>query len=180
MIRLTFITAALFWCDPAHAHLLDSANAGFAAGFAHPFAGLDHLAAMVGAGIWAAQIGGRALWAVPAAFVGTMILGAVAGFVGGPIQAVEIAVVLSGVVFGGLIVLARKWPVSWAAGLSAAFAFAHGYAHAAELPQAAAPIAYVAAFLIATALLHLAGIAVYWAIRVAQRTPVTGTPAVKK
>ena len=51
-------------------------------GFAHPMGGLDHLLAMVAIGLWAASMGGRALWAIPAVFVMTMLLGgglAVAG-----------------------------------------------------------------------------------------------------
>ena len=41
-------------------------------GFAHPLGGLDHVLAMVAVGLLAAQLGGRALWFVPAAFVVTM------------------------------------------------------------------------------------------------------------
>jgi urease accessory protein len=48
---------------------------GFMHGFEHPLGGLDHLLAMVAVGLWAAQSGGRALLALPAAFVGAMILG---------------------------------------------------------------------------------------------------------
>ena len=39
----------------AFAHTFGAAGAGFAAGFGHPFLGLDHLAAMVAVGMWAAQ-----------------------------------------------------------------------------------------------------------------------------
>src|ERR1700704_7202458 len=42
---------------------------GFTHGFAHPLGGLDHILAMVTVGIFAWQLGGRALWLVPAAFV---------------------------------------------------------------------------------------------------------------
>ena len=45
------------------------------AGFSHPLFGLDHIVVMVAVGLWAATIGGRALWVVPGAFVGTMALG---------------------------------------------------------------------------------------------------------
>jgi urease accessory protein len=41
----------------------------------------------------------------------------------------------------------------------AAFAIFHGHAHGVELPDAADPFAYASGFVIATGLLHLAGIA---------------------
>jgi urease accessory protein len=174
MIRfIALFAAALLWAGGgAEAHVLESTGAGLSAGFAHPFTGLDHLAAMIGVGLWAARLGGRARWLVPGTFLGTMALGAVAGFVGGPIEAVEIAVLLSGVVFGGLVLLARSWPTSWAAAITGLFAFAHGYVHATELPLAASPVAYAAAFLAATALLLGFGLVVYVAARAAIYSPI--------
>src|SRR5581483_332502 len=50
-------------------------DAGFAHGFAHPLSGLDHLLAMVAVGLYAALLGGRALWLVPASFVTMMTVG---------------------------------------------------------------------------------------------------------
>src|SRR5262245_29947983 len=62
-IALTLVpTAAL-----AHPGLGDAH--GFVQGFAHPLGGLDHVLAMVTVGIFAWQLGGRALWLVPASFV---------------------------------------------------------------------------------------------------------------
>jgi urease accessory protein len=46
-----------------------------------------------------------------------------------------------------------------AALIVAVFAIFHGYAHGAELPEAANPLAYSLGFVIATGLLHLSGIA---------------------
>jgi urease accessory protein len=172
MLRfIVLLGSALLWTGSADAHVLSSAGAGFAAGFAHPFTGLDHLAAMIGVGLWAARLGGCARWLVPGTFVGTMALGALAGFVGGPVAAIEIVVLLSGVVFGGLLLLPGSWPTAWAAGLTAAFALAHGYVHAVELPLAAAPLTYAAGFLAATALLLGLGIFAYLAARAAVYAP---------
>src|SRR3954449_12295199 len=42
---------------------------GFTHGFAHPLGGLDHMLAMVTVGIFAWQLGGRALWLGAAPFV---------------------------------------------------------------------------------------------------------------
>ena len=172
MIRfIALIAGALLCAGSAEAHVLDSTGAGLSAGFAHPFTGLDHLAAMIGVGLWAARLGGRARWRVPGTFIGAMALGAAAGFVGGPIQAIEIAVLLSGVAFGGLVLWARSWPTSRAATITALFACAHGYVHAVELPLAASPIAYAAAFLAATALLLALGFVLYAAARAAVYAP---------
>ena len=44
---------------------------GILSGFLHPLLGLDHLLAMLAVGILSAQIGGRALWSVPATRAGT-------------------------------------------------------------------------------------------------------------
>ena len=67
----------------AFAHVGAGDTHGFLHGFAHPVGGLDHVLAMVAVGIFAAFLGGRALWAVPLAFVSMMILGGVAGVGGG-------------------------------------------------------------------------------------------------
>ena len=53
----------------AEAHTGHGATMGFAAGFLHPLSGLDHLLAMVTVGLLAARMGGKALWAVPAALL---------------------------------------------------------------------------------------------------------------
>ena len=47
-------------------------TASLTAGFVHPFAGFDHVMVML-MGLWAAEKGGRALWAWPAVFVGVML-----------------------------------------------------------------------------------------------------------
>src|SRR2546429_2721524 len=60
---LTLIPAAAF------AHTGAGELHGFVWGFAHPLGGLDHILAMVTVGIFAWQLGGRALWLVPATFV---------------------------------------------------------------------------------------------------------------
>ena len=46
-------------------------------GFIHPLTGIDHILAMVSVGLLAANLGGRAIWAVPASFVLMMVLGGI-------------------------------------------------------------------------------------------------------
>src|SRR5260370_29163582 len=60
---LTLIPTAAF----AHPGLGDAH--GFVAGFAHPLGGLDHILAMVTVGIFAWQLGGRALRLLPPTFL---------------------------------------------------------------------------------------------------------------
>jgi urease accessory protein len=62
-------------------------------------------------------------------------------------------------VLGMMVAMAARPPLSVAALIVGAFAIFHGYAHGAELPPGADAVAFSAGFVIATGLLHLAGIA---------------------
>jgi urease accessory protein len=143
--------------SPALAHVGAGHTHSFASGFGHPLGGLDHILAMVTVGLWGALVGGRALWAWPAAFVGTMIVGftVAASGIGAPF--VEPAILASGIVLGLAVMLAVKAPVWAGALIVAAFAFFHGHAHGSEAGGASL-IPYAAGFAVATAVLHLAGI----------------------
>jgi urease accessory protein len=136
----------------AHFHV-DMAN-----GFAHPLGGLDHLLAMLGVGLLAWRLGGRAIWAVPTAFVALMAVGGLAGFAGFELPFFETGIALSLVAFGAAIALRQKLPTAAAAVLVGFFALFHGFAHGAELPAAAGAVGYAAGFLAASTFLHLAGI----------------------
>lgn len=131
---------------------------GAAAGFAHPFLGADHLLAMVAVGLWAASLGGRARWLVPASFVALMALGAALGGFAVVLPAVEPMIALSVIALGVLIALSVQVPVAAAAALVASFGLFHGAAHGAEMPAMVSPLAYGAGFVAATALLHGVGL----------------------
>jgi urease accessory protein len=88
-----------------------------------------------------------------------MALGGAIGFAGIRLPYVEIAIALSVVVLGLFIALRTTMPMIAAALVVGAFALFHGHAHGGELPDGNAPFAYAAGFLMATALLHAAGIA---------------------
>lgn len=142
---------------PAFAHLDPAEHGSFAAGFSHPLFGLDHILAMVAVGLWAAMQGGRAIWIVPAAFVGTMALGFAAAIAGVPLPFVE-PVILASVIFIGIAVaLALPIPTSAVATMVGFFAFFHGHAHGGELGEAGA-WQFAIGFIIATAVLHAIGI----------------------
>jgi len=85
-------------------------------------------------------------------------MGGVIGILGVPLPGVEIGIAISAIVLGAMVALAVR-PALWvAAVLVGAFAIFHGHAHGAELPPGADAIAYSLGFVIATGLLHLAGI----------------------
>lgn len=158
MSRIAAALLAVLAASPAFAHTGSALGAGLASGFAHPFSGLDHLLAMIAVGLWAAQCGGRAVWLLPIAFPVAMALGAVVGASGIELPAVEIGIAFSVAALGALIAYAVRLPALVGAALVAVFAVLHGHAHGAEVPAAADPIAYGAAFILATVLLHLVGI----------------------
>ncbi|WP_232629218.1 HupE/UreJ family protein [Methylobacterium sp. Leaf118] len=132
---------------------------GFAAGFAHPIHGLDHILAMVAVGVIAGLLGGRALWLLPAAFLGMMTAGAASAMTGPTLPFVEPAITASIGAFVLLAFCARLLPLAAVAGLVGAFAVFHGAAHGAEMPETASGLGYGLGFLAATALLHAAGLA---------------------
>ncbi|MBI5178244.1 MAG: HupE/UreJ family protein [Nitrospinae bacterium] len=142
----------------AFAHTGTGHLAGFADGFGHPFSGMDHMLAMVAVGIWAAQMGGRAVWAVPASFVGMMALGAAWGLSGGAVPFVEQGILLSVLVLGVLISVAARFPMAASMAVGGLFAVFHGHAHGTEVPAAVSGMAYAFGFAIATTLLHAVGI----------------------
>ena len=169
MQRYFQITAALLAgflvSSAAIAHVGIHSAGGFAAGWAHPFMGLDHLLAMVAVGIWAAQLGGRRLLLLPAIFVVTMAAGAVAGTYGLPLPQVEGMVALSVLVLGLLVALALNTRWVWPVSLIALFALFHGHAHGTEMPEFSAPWLYFAGFTIATTALHAIGVATGTALK---------------
>ncbi|MFG1190293.1 HupE/UreJ family protein [Xanthobacter flavus] len=137
---------------------------GFSHGFAHPLGGLDHLLAMVTVGIFAWQLGGRAVWAVPATFVGLMAVGGALGISGIDVPFVELGIALSVIVLGGVVAFGVKAPLAAAMAMVGFFAIFHGHAHGAEMPADASGLAYGLGFMSATALLHVAGLGLGMAI----------------
>jgi urease accessory protein len=144
---------------PAFAHTGHGLAGGFTTGFMHPVGGLDHLLAMAAVGIWGAFLGRPLIWLLPVAFPLVMVVGAIVGIAQVPVPFVEIGIAASVVVLGAVIAGAWRAPAAIAVTLIALFALCHGYAHGLELPQASEPSAYAAGFVVATGLIHLAGIA---------------------
>jgi len=144
----------------ALAHPGHGAEFGLAAGLAHPWSGVDHMLAMTAVGLLAARLGGRALWAVPMAFLGLMALGAIVSAAGLSLPFAEAAIALSVAVFGFAIAARIAPPVVAAMALVGVFAVFHGHGHAGVMPANASALAYGIGFLAATAVLHGVGIGV--------------------
>jgi urease accessory protein len=131
---------------------------GFMAGVEHPLGGADHLLAMVAIGLWATQVGGRALWLLPSVFVTGMIGGGVAGAFGLSFPSSEQLITLS-IFFLGAAILSKARLQLWLSIiLVALFSAAHGFAHGAEMPRSADVIGYALGFSLVTAALHVSGL----------------------
>ena len=153
LVALFAAIPALALAHPGHEH-----TTSFISGFMHRMGGLDHLLAMLAIGLWAASLGGRALWAVPAAFIGTMLVGGGLAVAGVQVPFIEQGIVLSVILMGALLVGAARFPVTICAGIAGLFAVFHGAAHGLEMPLNANGAEYALGFAAATALLHLVGI----------------------
>lgn len=130
----------------------------FLAGLTHPVLGLDHFLAMLSVGIVSAQIGGRAIWTVPATFVGVMAIGGLLGATIPGFGLVETGIAISVIFLGAVIAVERRLPILVAMIAVAFFATFHGYAHGNEMPDTARPFVYAGGFLTGTALIHILGV----------------------
>ena len=152
-LSLVLVPTSLF------AHTGVSPTHDLAHGLTHPLTGLDHLLAMIAVGLWAAQLGGRAIWAVPASFVSVMALGGLLGMTGVPLPLIEPGILGSVLFLGLLVAFAVKMPLWASAGIVGVFALFHGHAHGAEMPEDAGGLVYALGFMLSTAFLHFTGVA---------------------
>jgi urease accessory protein len=160
-----FLFGAIAWvalyavaAAPAWAHIAEATGGGWSAGFAHPFSGIDHLVTMVAVGVWAVQMGERAVWLMPASFVMVTALGAMLSLAGVALPGAEDGTAISVAVLGVLLAVAARPPLAIGVAVAALFGLFHGYAHGAEMPDTAAPLLYGAGLITATMGLQLAGI----------------------
>jgi urease accessory protein len=131
----------------------------FVDGWEHPFGGIDHLLAMVAVGLLAVRMGGKAIWIMPCTFMVSMLAGGMLAELGVPMPGVEWGIMASVLVLGLMIAATAVVPLQYGAALVALFAMFHGHAHATEM-HGVSIAAYAAGFLLATAVLHVSGIAV--------------------
>ncbi len=171
LTRSSFLALAAALPLAASAHVgVDGAahhSAGFVQGFLHPFTGLDHLAAMVGVGLWSALVarGTRDLVWAPLGFAAMLLVGALLGLAGTQVPAVEPMIAASLLVIGLLVVTRLRLPGPVAAAVVGMFAVFHGVAHGYELAGDTGAATAIAGMVLATVLLHGAGIAIGWTLR---------------
>jgi len=157
--RVAFFAAAIAVAPVALSHDGTTLPYGsFLSGLTHPVLGLDHLLAMVSVGILSAQIGGKAIWTVPATFVVIMALGGFLGWIDIGLSAVEVGIAFSVLALGTAIAADRRVPLVAAMSAVGVFAIFHGYAHGAEMPSVAQPVTYALGFMTGTAMLHITGV----------------------
>lgn len=155
---LALALAALSFSAAAHVGGAE-AHGGFLAGFLHPIAGPDHLAAMLAVGVWSAMTT-RRLWVAPVSFAALLLAGALLARAGAALPAIEPMIAASMLVMGLLLAAQVKLPEAAGAVLVGAFALFHGAAHGQELAGSSA----LAGMVLGTALLHAAGIAIGFAL----------------
>jgi urease accessory protein len=158
--QTVFMTAMIaLFCSPALAHVGHDVTHTALSGFLHPLSGLDHILAMVAVGLLAFSLGGPALWLVPLAFVLMMAVGGVLGASGVVLPGIEQGIATSVLVLGILLIVAARLPLIFAVLLAGAFAVFHGAAHGLEGAEGGTvPLSYFIGFLVATLILHCAGI----------------------
>lgn len=159
----SFILALTLAIVPGVAYAHDGTNlalGGFLSGLVHPVLGYDHLLAMLSVGILSAQIGGRAIWTVPATFVSVMAVGGFLGLIDIGLTATEFGIAVSLVILGSVIAAERRLSILVAMVGVGFFAIFHGYAHGSEVPETAEPFLYALGFLIGTALIHITGVVI--------------------
>lgn len=154
------LVAALIAEASLSAHTGVGLTSGFMAGFFHPVHGVDHILAMLAVGIWAAQLGGKALWSVPLSFVVMMLFGSFLGVQGVLVPFIEEGILASVLLLGLFIAFRVKVAVLLSSVSVGLFAIFHGYAHGSEMPLNMDGVEYGIGFLIATTLLHIVGIVV--------------------
>lgn len=173
-IKLMTATALslLVVSETAFAHT-GHGTSGLGAGLAHPMSGLDHMLAMLAVGVWAAMQPTSRAWQGPAVFITMLAVGAGLGLAGVAVPFVEPGILVSIVLFGVMIAAGRRIPTPVGLVLIGGFALLHGHAHGTEAIGAVG--AYMAGFMVASALLHLAGYVVGRTVGLARYgLPATG------
>jgi urease accessory protein len=153
---LALLGLAVLAASPAFAHTGHGSTSSFAHGFIHPLTGLDHVLAMLAIGLLA---GSRltVFWTIPVAFVGAMLAGFLFQRQGGSAGFAEQIIILSVIALGLTLMVSQRVPQLIIIIAAAFFGFFHGYMHGVETGQNSM-LAYGAGFMLATSLLHIAGV----------------------
>ena len=158
---LSALTAAMIigFAGPASAHT-GAMIGGLESGLMHPITGFDHVVAMIAVGLWGGILGRPAAWLLPVIFPLAMATSGAAAIAGVPLVGTETGIAVSGLVLGLVVLFVARPPLWVSMIMVGVFAIFHGHAHGLELPEAVNPAIYALGFVVATGLLHLAGIAI--------------------
>lgn len=134
-VSLVILTIAvmpsLVWGHPGHA---GRAEHSLVDGLWHPITGWDHVLSLIAVGLLGVRIGGRALWAVPAAFLGSFAVGGLASLGGISLPAVELMILASIFIPAALIARGKSTPLATATIVATLFGAFHGFAHLSKMP----------------------------------------------
>ena len=165
---ILLFSSILVFSLPAYSHTF-TGMVGFYDGLSHPVLGIDHFLAMVSVGVVSAQIGGRAIWTIPATFVLMMVVGGIIGMLvevfffnlEEPVfVVVEYGIVFSVILLGLAIAIEKKISTNIIMIFICFFGLCHGLAHGMEMPWAVNPILFALGFASGTATLHLFGVGI--------------------
>ena len=131
----------------------------FLQGISMPIHGLDHMLVTIAVGLIAAQLGGKALWAIPGIFSVSVLLGGILNIMGVPVPLAEYGILASIAVFGGLLAWGSRLSILLALCLTVLFALCHGSALIANDTLVQNMPAFVAGCLFSALLLQGGGIA---------------------
>jgi urease accessory protein len=130
----------------------------FLQGISMPIHGLDHMLVTVAVGLIAAQLGGKALWAIPGIFSVSVLLGGILNIMGVPLPLAEYGILASIAVFGGLLAWGSRLSILLTLCVVALFASCHGSAFANDGNFHNMPV-FIAGCLFSALLLQGGGIA---------------------
>jgi urease accessory protein len=150
-----FGVPALLLAGAADAHTGLGHAAGFVSGFIHPLLGLDHLIAMLAAGVFAGKREGVVSWRSLPMVLASVGAGMLVGAAGAPQGAWTVAVAGSGLLIGLALLLDLRVAASWFMASAVVFGLIHGHAHGAEIAPAAVGMGAQAAGLLASTALLL-------------------------
>lgn len=166
--RIIIVAALTFFPSMVFAHT-GVGTGGWVHGLFHPFLGIDHLLVMLAVGVWAIQMGGRAMWVLPTTFVGVLALGGALGMATTDLAYVESGILISLLVLGALIAAATRLSLLPSMLIVGTVALFHGIAHGNEIPQASSGMSYALGFMLASSLLHFTGAGLAFGLSQANR-----------
>jgi urease accessory protein len=105
----------------------------FMSGFLHPLTGIDHLLVMLAVGFWTGRSVGPLRWQVPGLFLTFVLVGLLFGAMLKRPPYIELAITLSVLSMGLVILLSARINPLWQLGLAIGFALMHGFVHGQEL-----------------------------------------------